>query len=376
MARSLDIPEAQVAIDFFDDPNGFRFHVRVLLVPAGAGKWIWVTPDHSVQFGDLTSHRVVPLPRNTVFPQRLAGQLYAFDPFEEGELESIREQAVALAAVLGIDVPRNTAGAPPRWVVADPAHDLFGTVVAAAITGAADRFVRRGAVALAMLDDDDEEEIFTACENVPEERHQQWLDEKHSGPGRDPRVCPVRRIGKGGPRRATLDQAIEAHRPQTASDWVFRGPKSLPEFLTSVRASGLGIAGYANHYITSSGIPPGSAAAHEIRLLLEALRHFVEYDQVDVTNLAGAELMARRIVQMQRAIRRNPKHPDYSGLEDMLASALDETGGVVTSKFDEWVAQEQKTKAVIMKNTRLYTEERDAEAKRSAGGGGGGNPKK
>ncbi|CAK0812001.1 unnamed protein product, partial [Prorocentrum cordatum] len=337
--------EAQVAIDFFDDPNGFLFHVRVLLVPAGAGKWIWVTPDHSVQFGDLTTHRVVPLPRNSPFPRRLAGQLYAFDPFEEGELEAIREQAAALAAVLGIDVPRGAAAAPPRWVVADPAHPQFGQVIDAAISGAEDRFVRRGAVALAMLDGNDDDGIFTACENVPEERHQLWLDEKHSGPGRDPRVCPLRRIGPGGPRRATLDQAIEAHRPQDVGDWVFRGPKSLPEFLDSVRASGLGIAGYANHYITSSGVPPGSAAAHEIRLLLEALRHLIEYDQVDVTNLAGAELIARRIVQMQRAIRRDPKHPNYSGLEDMLASALDETGGVVTSKFDEWVAQEQKTKA-------------------------------
>eukprot|EP00959_Pyramimonas_sp_CCMP1952_P358935 7515798-Pyramimonas_sp.AAC.1 len=104
-----------------------------------------------------------------------------------------------------------------------------------------------------MLDGNDDDGIFAACENVPEERHQLWLDEKHSGPGRDPRACPVRRIGPGGPRRATLDQAIEAHRPQDVGDWVFRGPKSLPEFLDSVRASGLGIAGYANHYITSSG---------------------------------------------------------------------------------------------------------------------------
>ncbi|CAK0792870.1 unnamed protein product, partial [Prorocentrum cordatum] len=368
IARSLDIPEPQVAVDFFDDPNGFNFHVRVLLVPAGAGKWIWVTPDHSVQFGDLTTHRVVPLPRNAPFPRRLAGQLYAFDPFEDGELEGIREQAAALATVLGIDVPRGAAGAPPRWVVADPAHPQFGTVLDAVISGADDRFVRRGAVALSMLDNDDGEEIFTACENVPEERHQQWLDEKHSGPGRDPRVCPVRRIGAGGPRRATLDQAMEAHRPQDADDRVFRGPKALPEFLASARASGLGIAGYAGHCITNSGIPPGSAAAHEIRLLLEALRHFIEHDQLDVANLAGAELIAGRVVQMQRAIRRDPKHPNYVGLEDMLASALDETGGVVTSKFDEWVAQEQKTKAAIMKNTRIYAEERDAEAKRTAGG--------
>ena len=157
MARSLDIPEAQVAVDFFDDPNGFFFHVRVLLVPAGAGKWIWATPDHSVQFGDLAEHRVVPIPRNAPFPRRLAGQLYVFDPFNDGELEGIREQAAALARVLGIEVSRGAAGAPPRWVVADQAHPQFGQVIDAAISGAEDRFVRRGAVALAVLDADDDE---------------------------------------------------------------------------------------------------------------------------------------------------------------------------------------------------------------------------
>ena len=376
MARSLDIPEAQVAIDFFDDPNGFFFHVRVLLVPAGGGRWIWATPDHSVQFGDLTSHRVIPIPRNAPCPSRLAGQLYAFDPFGDGELETLREQAAALAQVLGIDVPRGAAAAPPRWVVADPAHPRFGEVVDPAVTSSAEKFVRRGAAGLALLDENDDEESFTACENVPEDKHQQWLDEKHSGPGRDPRVCPVLRVGRGGPRRATLDQAIEAHRPTESKDWVFRGPKALPEFLISVRASGLGVAGYANHYISVCGLPPNSSAAHELRVLLEALRHFIEYDQVDVSNLAGAELIVRRIIQMQKAIRRNPKHPDFSGLDDMLASALDETGGVVTSRFDEWVAAEQKTKAVIMKNSRMYTEERDAEAKRSAGAGGSNNNKK
>ncbi|CAK0827215.1 unnamed protein product [Prorocentrum cordatum] len=275
-----------------------QLHLRVLLVPAGAGKWICVTPDHSVQFGDLTAHRVVPLPRNAPFSRRLAGQLHAFDPFQEGELEAIREQAMALAAVLGIEVPRGAAAAPPRLAVADPAHLQFGQVLDAAISGAEDRFVRRGAVALATLDADDDEGSFTVCENVPEERHQ-WLDEKHSEPGRDPRARPVRRAGPGGPRRATLDQAIESHRPQTADVWLFRGPKSMPEFLTSARASGLGIAGYANH-ITSSGVPPGSAAAHQIRPLLGALRHFIEHDQIDVANLAGAELIAAG--DQQRAI--------------------------------------------------------------------------
>ena len=76
---------------------------------------------------------MVPIARNAPYPARLAGQMYAFDPFLEGELEVIREQAAALARVLGIEVPRGAAAAPPRWVVADPAHPLFGQVIDSAI---------------------------------------------------------------------------------------------------------------------------------------------------------------------------------------------------------------------------------------------------
>ena len=55
----------------------------------------------------------------------------------------------------------------------------------------------------------------------------------------------------------------------------------------------------------------------------------------------------------------------------MMASFLDETGGVVTSKFDEWVAPEQKTRAHILKSTRQFQEERNAEHKHQSDKGGG-----
>ena len=140
-------------------------------------------------------------------------------------------------------------------------------------------------------------------------------------------------------------------------------------------ASGLGFSAYANHYIQVCGIAPNGSLAHEIRTLFSGLRHFSEFDQVDCPNLAGVELICRRIPQIQRAVKRSAKHPDFVGLESMMASSLDETGGVVTSRFDEWVASEQKTQAQIMKNARQFVEERDAEAKRLGDAGGGGAEK-
>ena len=128
----------------------------------------------------------------------------------------------------------------------------------------------------------------------------------------------------------------------------------------------MGLAAYINHYVSVSGVAPHSNASHELKNLFAILRHQIEYDQLEVTNLAASELVARRVVQIQKAIRRSPKHPDFTGLDQLMASQLDETGGVVTSKFDEWVAQEQKTQAIIKKNTRLLQEEKESDAKRLA----------
>ena len=82
-------------------------------------------------------------------------------------------------------------------------------------------------------------------------------------------------------------------------DWSFRGPSSLTELLAGIRSSGLGIGPYANHYVTTPGIGEKTQLAHELRGLFNALQHLIEYDHLDALNLAGAEFISRRILQIQ-----------------------------------------------------------------------------
>ena len=172
-----------------------------------------------------------------------------------------------------------------------------------------------------------------------------------------------------------------AQRPQAMKDWPFRGSSSYIELIEGVRASGMGFSANIGHYIQAGG----DARARVAEPLRSAAAPRGVYDQFDGSNSATAGLLARRILQIQHAVRRGPKHPNFTGLEAMMASQLDETGGVVTSRFDQWVAEEQKTAATIVKNDRLFVEERDkdefrtphrdADAKpsgRKNGGGGGG----
>ena len=87
----------------------------------------------------------------------------------------------------------------------------------------------------------------------------------------------------------------------------------------------MGLAAYANHYIQVSGLAPASPLGHEVRNLFNAVRHFVEYDHLDPANSAGLELLCRRILQIQIAVCRSAKHPDFSNLDAIPAAGPQST---------------------------------------------------
>ena len=66
-----------------------------------------------------------------------------------------------------------------------------------------------------------------------------------------------------------------------------------------------------------------------------------------------------------------------------MQSSFDETGGILTSEFDKYMAETQKTNAMVLKQTRLWSEEvgiekdkQNARATASTTSGGGGGAKK
>ena len=74
--------------------------------------------------------------------------------------------------------------------------------------------------------------------------------------------------------------------------------------------------------------------------------------------------MARSLVQVERAVQRNPKAPDFTGLDVIMEGHVDTSGAAVTHTFDTWVADQQRAKAQIAKQGRLLREEWEHEAKR------------
>eukprot|EP00974_Lingulodinium_polyedra_P087629 8494473-Lingulodinium_polyedra.AAC.1 len=95
------------------------------------------------------------------------------------------------------------------------------------------------------------------------------------------------------------------------------------------------------------------------------------FDQVNPAATVSGEAVFRRFLQIEAAVRRNPKQPDFEGLDVLVATGLDELGGVTTRRFTEWVAEQQKSEAVVLKQNRLWREERDADRKKKKDKGQG-----
>jgi hypothetical protein len=66
-------------------------------------------------------------------------------------------------------------------------------------------------------------------------------------------------------------------------------------------------------------------------------------------------------------VKRNPKVPDYSGLDIFMNTNTDESGAATTAAFSQWVADRQRDQAQIAKQGRLLREEKEAAAKRAGG---------
>ena len=102
----------------------------------------------------------------------------------------------------------------------------------------------------------------------------------------------------------------------------------------------------------------------------------LQYDQLDASNIAGCELLLRRLYQIELAVRKSPKSPDFEGLEFLLETAVDASGAAVLPSIAKWLGETQHKEAFTLKQMRLWTEERAAADKKRDGGNGKNNGKK
>ena len=91
------------------------------------------------------------------------------------------------------------------------------------------------------------------------------------------------------------------------SDWGFKGPRSVAEYLTSIRESGVDLPPYHLQWVKTSGVNPKTSLVHEHRNLVEILRLAICRDQLNPMNCMSFELVTRRLIQLEIAVSRS--HP-------------------------------------------------------------------
>ena len=75
----------------------------------------------------------------------------------------------------------------------------------------------------------------------------------------------------------------------------------------------------------------------------------------------------RWIIQLETATERNPRSPDFSGLDIVMMAPTTSEGKAIASKFTEHLTTKLKERAAIWKQERLYREERRHLSKGSKG---------
>jgi len=365
--RTLDTPLKQVLVKY--EEEDLAWHHRLLLVQGPTpGLWIGATPDEEVQSVDLTSFaagKVKPLRRNAAFPDVENDGLYCFDPVGEGALAAMMDEARAFAELLGWR--GGGAGASLEvWLVADVAHARFGQEVPAEATLDEDCMVVREGRALVRL-----EGVWTFAEKVMPDAVATWKWSKWAGPGRDPRVlAPLRDRG-----RETEFELMPQWRPivkDEAPPEPLLGPRLAPELFAGLRVAGRTLVAQDAEWRARSGVPHIGMAARFHTAAIEILRALVTVDRVDPYSTIGPELCCRYIYMVEQACDRNPRQPDWEGLEPLVSLAMSTKGTIETPEFWTWLAGVQASRAQVLKQGRLLREERKSEAKKDGKGKGDG----
>ena len=82
-----------------------------------------------------------------------------------------------------------------------------------------------------------------------------------------------------GKRFNSLQDAFPLFKESLMSDWGFRGPRAVKEYLQSTRGASNDLASYYLQWLQHSGANPRTALAHEHRNILEVLRLGICRDQ-------------------------------------------------------------------------------------------------
>ena len=178
-------------------------------------------------------------------------------------------------------------------------------------------------------------------------------------PGDDARTLPVSRDGDGN-RYKEFRQAVLQSKPMEFADWPVGGPRTTKHVLLQMLDHGSSAIGHHQSWRVACRFQPTDGPAMEHEAWCKVLHTLVTYDQVDTTNLAGVELIARAIQKIEEKHKHKLSAVDDAGETALFMGATNGSrqGLVISPKLTEWIGTEMQKEAMIAKERRKAREER------------------
>ena len=348
--KTLDISEPQVLVFVEEADEGRQRQHRVLLHRIAGGRWVTLEPDENIEIHSLGEERHTVLARNSAFPrgQDYAGHIYALDPLSRAALLRAKGLAKTQAMLLADgDVPEEVKLA---WVIVEPGVSGTGNVVRDEDLDDPERFTAMQSRGLLEVDG-----AVWLCARMERDKAAAILHER-SDAEQDYRVVGWR-LASGKRNNLSLVDAVEAFSEHELAGWPFLGDNAATEYLTSIANAQGNIVSYEAEWSKVSGVLETSQCYQEHRNISEVLRLAHSVDHVNIPSLACFEQLIRRRIQIEMAVERNPKAPDFSGLHPVLGGSTTAKGANRAPKFREWVAAKQREEGQTLKHARLLREE-------------------
>ena len=129
------------------------------------------------------------------------------------------------------------------------------------------------------------------------------------------------------------------------------------ELITAMSSSGMKWMSHHLDFVHKSSLSSTSGVCRSHRRFSEALQAFQQSDQLRSPALVGIEILCRYFVQIETAVARNPKCPDFQDLDALVGSTVNEIGGLVLPGYNKFIAQAQQAEAFTLKQRRFWREE-------------------
>lgn len=354
-----------------------EWHARILLSEISPSLWVVVTPDADIYPEDLgATNRDIEQWRRRIVGRPLpygirAGSVYDFDHRPAaGDLDQLCAEADIRAAMVrasspglddrrGPDVEGSRAlGADPDRREPDHRRQAGGEVGGRAEAAGGDR-----------------EELLAA------------LGENRDIPAAstdDARTLSIR-VGEDGQRHRDFRDSITLCKQVEFNDWPVRGPRSTGWLVRQLAEGGHTPIAHHARFVSFFRLSVSDPIAMQHEAWSKVLQTMVCYDQVDVLNLASAELVCRQLQLIEdRMFQSSDNGASSAAAEESslyMGTSTAHGAVLVSPDLKGWIAGELAREASVLKERRKAREERTlargSDSHQGEGGkGSGGRGKK